>query len=271
MGPLNLFPRFARCSSSTTQKTFTPFSQFHLSKSATTYPLVHRQVYPPWLQSRTMIPSPQSVMRDFLAQLPEIKKWGWVIYRCTYSDDAAWAKFRDRVEAESRKSIEQSDAPEIAKRLEWTWVEDASALDGASTETLRERFREWTAGEVARQPGNYLPAVIPRFRYFIKIDQEVLDSLAVSISRETHWSNNTFVKFVDGNWKPLAESQRDLEQEDDGWEKEFLEPIDGCMEEDVGWIRIAPYMISADFYEVMSGDENQRSTFYERPPRIVQY
>lgn len=271
MGPSNLFPRFARCSSLITKKTFTPFSQLHLSKSATTRPLVHRQVYPPWSQSRTMIRSPQSAIRDDLAQLPEIKKWGWVICRCTYGDDATWAKFRDRVEAHSRKRIAQSDAPEIAERLAWTWVEDASALDGASTAALRERFRAWTADEVAQQPGNYQPTVIPRFRYFINIDQEVLDSLAESISREMHWSDDAFVKFVDGNWEPLAESQQDGEQEDDGWEKEVLELIEGCTEEDVGWMRIAPHMINADFYDVLSGDENQWITFYERPPSIVQY
>lgn len=145
-----------------------------------------------------MIPSPESVIRDDLAQLLEIEKWGWVIYHCTYGDDTTWAKFRDRVEAHSRESITQSDAPETAERLEWTWVEDASALDGASTAALRERFCAWTADEVARQPGNYQPTAIPRFRYFIKIDKEVLDSLLEYISRETYSSDDAFVKFVDG-------------------------------------------------------------------------
>jgi hypothetical protein len=145
-----------------------------------------------------------------LAQLPEVEKWGWVLYRCTYADDAMWAKFRDRVEMDSRDYIAQSDAPEIAERLEWKWVEDASRLDGASTAALREQFRAWATGEVARQPGDYEPAVIPRFRYFIKIDQEVLDSLAKCISDETHWPcdrSDTFVKFVDGDWEPSAEDQ----------------------------------------------------------------
>jgi hypothetical protein len=214
--------------------------------------------------------SPQNTIRTYLAQLPEIEKWGWVIYRCTYGDDTMWAKFRDRVEAQSHENIAQSDAPEIAERLEWTWVEDASALDGASTTALRERFRAWTADEVARQPGDYQPNVIPRFRYFIKIDQEVLDSLAEYISNEKYWTGDAFVKFIDGSWEPLAESQQE-EEEDDGWEKEVLEPIEGCTEEDVGWMRIMPLMIDADFYEVLSGDENAWITFYERPPSIVKY
>ncbi|KAF2996790.1 hypothetical protein E8E13_000202 [Curvularia kusanoi] len=204
------------------------------------------------------------------SSLPEIKNWGWVIYRCTYSDDALWSKFRDRVENHSRQSIAQSDAPEIAERLEWMWVEDPSSLDGASTAALRVRFRAWAADEVARQPGNYQPTVIPRFRYFIKIDQDALDSLTEWISHEI-WSDDAFVKFVDGNWEPLTESEQDEEHEDDEWGKEVVEPIEGCTEEDVGWMRIAPLMISADFYDVLSGDENQWITFYERPPSIVAY
>jgi hypothetical protein len=70
-----------------------------------------------------------------------------------------WAKFRDLVETESRENIAQSDAPEIAERLEWKWVD---AADGASTAALRERFRAWAAAEVARQPGDYTPATVPR-------------------------------------------------------------------------------------------------------------
>jgi hypothetical protein len=223
-----------------------------------------------------MSTSPQSAIRDDLAVLP-IDKWGWVIYRCTYAEDETWAWFRARVEAKSRKSIAKSDAPEIANRLEWTWVEDAASLDGASTAALRERFRAWTSDEVARQPGDYQSAVIPRFRYFVKIDQDVLHSLAESMSLETHMPENAFLKFVDGNWTPshtiTTEGQQAEEQDSDDfwWKEEPLEPIDGCTEEDVGWMRIAPHMISADFYDVLSGDENHWITLYERPPNIVRY
>jgi hypothetical protein len=271
MGPFNMFSHFFRCSSSVTRKRLFPFPQLHLSSSATTRPIVYYQNYPPWSSSPTMILSPQSAIRADLVQLPEIEKWGWVIYRCTYADDTTWAKFRDLVETESRESIAQSDAPDIAERMEWKWVEDASELDGASTAALREWFRLWAAGEVARQPGDYDPAVVPRFRYFIKIDQEVMHSLAESIARGTLFSNDAFVKFVDGNWEPSVESQQVEEQEDYGWAQEIWEPIDGCTEEDVGWMRVAPHMINTDFYDVLSGDENLWITFYRRPPRIVCY
>jgi hypothetical protein len=81
---------------------------------------------------------------------------------------------------------------------------------------------------------------------------------------------------VDGNWEPdpaiTAEGQQ-AEEEVDGnsWEDETLEPIDGCTEKDVGWMLIAPHMISVGFYDVLSGDEHHWHTFYERPPSIVRY
>jgi len=277
MGPSNPFPRLARSSSSITKKLFYPFPQCHLSKSATTLPLVHRQIYSPWSPSRAI--SEESALRHDLVHLPSIEKWGWVIYRCTYTDDATWAEFRNRVEAESRKSIAQSDAPEIAERLEWKWVEDASSLDGASTAALRQRFRAWVADEVARQPGDYNPSTVSRFRYFIKIDQEVLHSLAECTSSDRDWimSKKAFVKFVDGDWESSDESQQAEEQEDGLWEKEILEPIDGCTEEDVGWMRISPYMINASFYETLSGYDYwyiyYRRAFAdsERPLDILQW
>jgi hypothetical protein len=169
-----------------------------------------------------------------------------------------------------RKDIAQSDALEIADRLEWTWVEDATSLDGASTSTLRQRFRVWVADEVARQPGACQPAVIPRFRYFIKVDQEVLHSLTEPIFQGKRWlrvRNVAFVKFVDSNWELSSESEK--QEDEDFWGQEILEPIEGCTEEDVGWMRIAPLLISFDFYDMLAGDENRWFVFYERPPRII--
>lgn len=40
--------------------------------------------------------------------------WGGVIYWCTYDDDAAWVRFKELVEKDSRESIAESDAPEAA-------------------------------------------------------------------------------------------------------------------------------------------------------------
>ena len=209
--------------------------------------------------------SAASDIRDHLDVVP-IDKWGWVIYRCTYADDEAWARFRDYVEAESRKEIAESDAPEIADRLEWTWVEDPASLDGISTIALRERFRTWTANEVARQLlEKHDPATISRFSYFVKIDEEVMQNLTGFLASKGGWCETDFIKFVDANWEPSPPE----ELEDYDWQPETWEPIDECTEEDVGWMRISPIMLGAAFHDTLNGDDMAWHLFYERPPKIV--
>ncbi|KAK3898422.1 hypothetical protein C8A05DRAFT_37982 [Staphylotrichum tortipilum] len=53
-------------------------------------------------------------------------KWGWVFYRTTYKDDAAWERFRDWIETSSREDN--------------IFVSDL-AIEGASQAQLRQRFR----------------------------------------------------------------------------------------------------------------------------------
>lgn len=237
------------------------------SSSVTTQLLAHYS-YPHWSLARTMSTSAHVNIRDDLAVLPT-DKWGWVIYRCSYSDadNETWAQFRSRVEASSREDIAQSDAPEIAQSLEWTWVENQATLDGASTAALRKQFRAWTADQVAQQPGNYEPSEVSRFRYFIKIDKEVLQNLAGFL--EKGWSRDAFVKIVDADWEPSAVPAVGGQQ---GEEQDVLAPIDGCTEKNVGWMRIAPNMINAEFYNALDGDEMAwDDQFYTRPPRILQW
>jgi hypothetical protein len=57
-------------------------------------------------------------------------------------------------------------------RLLATWTEPGWITHPvqASTVALCERFYDWIADEVARQPGEYSPAATPRFIFFIKVD-----------------------------------------------------------------------------------------------------
>jgi hypothetical protein len=264
MGPINMFPRIAR---------YVPSIPRKLSR-----PYVHHQIYPSRSSLHTFTdPSAHSSIRDCLAIDP-VDKWGWVIYRCTYADDATWAQFRDRIEALSREDIAESDAPEIAERLEWTWIEDKAGLDGISTAALRKRFRAWVTDEIARQQlTKYEPDEISRFRYFIKIDQEAMDSFA-GMSMSTLLSDTAYLKIVNSSWEPIPAvtvvkvEQADEQDDDDWWnQEELLDPIDGCTEDDVGWMRIEPFMIKAYFYETLESSDESWNLFYKRPPRILRY
>jgi hypothetical protein len=124
---------------------------------------------------------------------------------------------------------------------------------------LRERLRTRATDRVTRQPGDYEPATFSRFRFFIKIGREVTTSVAESLPHKIHWSDNAFVKIVDSGWEP---SPALMAEEQEG--AVLWEPIEGCIEEDDGWMRIAPVMIIAYSYETLNDDE-QWYLFYECP------
>ena len=42
----------------------------------------------------------------------------------------------------TQEEMQESDTPEVADKLEWTFAEDRAALDGASRSQLRERFKK---------------------------------------------------------------------------------------------------------------------------------
>jgi hypothetical protein len=203
---------------------------------------------------------------DLAAGIPGLDKWGWVIYRTTYRDDEAWARFRARVEEESRADVAQTNAPEIVGQLEWTWVEDKDSLDGISRDALRERFRRWVEDERARilaesgeEKLGFDPAAVPRYAFFVQVDEEALLSVAES------WdAQGAHVKFVDANWRTQAalEGSSAVETYDE---------IDGCREQNVGWMRIVPYMLNAEFYDAWCGVVDIWHVFYKRPPRTVDW
>lgn len=69
-------------------------------------------------------------------------KWGWVIYRTTYKDDAGWDRFKSYVNKWSHDDLSQPGVPRGLRAADWTFVSDP-VFDGASREQLRHHFREW--------------------------------------------------------------------------------------------------------------------------------
>jgi hypothetical protein len=65
------------------------------------------------------------------------RKWGFVIYRCTYDDDAAWERFMAHLNTRTRLSLESYKDGDLFPRIDWSVQQDPS-LDGASVEEVRE-------------------------------------------------------------------------------------------------------------------------------------
>ena len=211
------------------------------------------------------------MLLDSLAELKH-DKWGFVIYRCTYQDDEAWERFKRIVLERTQEDMRESDAPEVADKLEWTFVEDRAALDGVSRPQLRERFKQWAAQAIVTEQPRAKAEIkqdpaptfgIPRYNYFIQVDEEALQSVLAAPKIDP--SGEGFVNFVNARWTPLGDRYPDNDND-------RHDPIDGCTEEDVGWMRIAAMMIDADWYGAAGGFAGGGwHVYYLRPPRIVIY
>jgi len=199
-------------------------------------------------------------------------KWGFVIYRCTYQCDEAWDRFKQIVLGRTHEEMQESDAPEVADKLEWTFVEDRAALDGASRAQLRKRFNQWAAQAIvteqpraqAQTQAQETPTLgIPRYSYFIQIDEETLQSVLTAPTNDP--CGKGFVNFVDARWKPLGDRYPDNDDE-------RYDPIDGCTEENVGWMRIATMMIDTEWYDAaVDFAGGGWHVYYLRPPQVVLY
>ncbi|BCR84336.1 uncharacterized protein ACHE_11738A [Aspergillus chevalieri] len=200
-------------------------------------------------------------------------KWGWVIYRCTYNDDEAWARFKDTVGHQTRQSIAKSKAPELGNKLELTFIENRGTLDNAPKDQLRAHFNTWAAKAVhtenPRRPRTLYDIYgIPRYNYFVHVDEGALQSVVYPGLHSIG-----YVNLVKADWVPMSEQPAGgkLCDEDDYFEEEQYEPIDGCCEEDVGWMRLAVENLGAGFYDSMFCLDDMWHVFYKRPPEVVLY
>ncbi|KFY13030.1 hypothetical protein V491_06550 [Pseudogymnoascus sp. VKM F-3775] len=207
------------------------------------------------------------VPHNILADLRRLKhdRWGWVIYRCTYGDDEAWAQFQKLINDRSRKDMARREfPPEVANSLKWTFVSDQSLFDGASRDQLRQHFHAWTKeAEKSEQPRGvdvdgkeYY--VASRYQYFIQVDEEVLRT-TVDVDPYDN---------LDWGWVNLVrcwDQDLDLDWREEG--REHVDEEDG----DEGWMQIAAHMVGADFYEAIGASPEYWYAFYTPPPGLTYY
>jgi hypothetical protein len=203
-------------------------------------------------------------------------RWGFAIYRCTYGDDAAWERFKDIIATRAQKEIRKLGEPEILDKLELTIFEDREIFDNAKTDFLREHFNQWKRDSLPReQPRTTRSTEVmlektPRYRYFIRVDREALDSVlgapgnrdADPGSRATGW-----VHFIDTMWTADMDDVDSDTEEFDMPDLNF-EPVEGCREGNVGWMKVATGSISTELYSLLDDPEMWR-VIYKRPPEMA--
>ncbi|KAI1844927.1 hypothetical protein JX266_008943 [Neoarthrinium moseri] len=179
-------------------------------------------------------------------------KWGWVIFRCSYKPELAgiWEGLETRIVEESRRFIAESDAPDIVEKLDWVLVEDP-ALEDASREELKRRFRTWaiTESPTEETPPPDGASRCARYAYFIQIDEEALSSLTSSSGSLSRYG---YVNIVQG-WKdPLPPEEAT---------NELGSPVDN---ED--WMHVEAGMVAPYFYNDLDGNGERWYVHYSPPP-----
>ncbi|KAH7316833.1 hypothetical protein B0I35DRAFT_264180 [Stachybotrys elegans] len=199
-------------------------------------------------------PSPERSIQRLL-DAGDINKWGWIVYRTAYQPelDAAWAMLQRLVLENLHESIAESDAPEIADRMDWPFVAGPE-LEGASLDELKRRFRAWARADAPRGLGPYEPGISrgSRYDFFVQADEEALRSL-VPDPGSTHSAllSSAHVNLVRG-WVDPRQGEEATDANG--------EPVDN---ED--WMKIQLDVISTHYY-IELGDDDAWYAYYRAPP-----
>ena len=195
-------------------------------------------------------------------------KFGYIVYRTAYTreSDDLWPRFKQILQERARLHISKSDTPELNDHLDFRFIEDRSALEDATVAQLRAIFNTWRQlpEAQAEQPHATFPvhlSGLPRYRYCIRADAEVLRSVCHAPQPpEEDFEGTGFVHFINAEWEP--------DSDDAITDDEKYPPIEGCEEEDVGWVKLASWLTGADGYEMSSADDIWH-VLYRRPPQIT--
>ncbi|KNG44684.1 hypothetical protein DDE82_008795 [Stemphylium lycopersici] len=206
--------------------------------------------------------------------------WGLVVYRVSYSDDAAW----DRMLSELRENIESSLAlrrqaqPDVCSRHDLVVMDDASKFDGAGPDEIREHFESWAVDELQRnwdadrkpvatkdeiisgmsagERNCYLSYAGTRYNFCWMVDDICLESLEKMTL--------PVVKLVEGGWAPENEQDEEAEEDEDDEKLDWEGGETNNEFEDVGWM----YVNVCKYINVQNQllEDNYWPEFYVRPP-----
>lgn len=136
---------------------------------------------PTWTRSEAASESYGHTIRSM--KLSSFPKFGFVIYRCTYGDDAAWTQLLSLIKQQAQEGIKELGPGRdwLGAHLEWTVVEDPT-LDGATQEDVKRRFDGWADGVLKEHEltdrGNMRK--LPLFNFCVFVDEKCLASLETS-------------------------------------------------------------------------------------------
>jgi hypothetical protein len=212
-----------------------------------------------------------------LTVLHDASRFDGVSARVVRQHFKEWRKYAVPEEQGTREEIEaRRKKPEIHHHPYGTaeldkdlWTRLAGGVEEVDTQTC-------FIPEIGRY-GRGSAAV--RYRLCIQIDEAALQSIISPAGKD--YTGEAWVNIVEVDWDPeVAAAQRerekirhvrnglDLEDFDD--EVEVFPEIDGCTDEDVGWMKVLYQDLIPEFYSRMM-EYNTFGQYYVRPPDICRW
>ncbi|PYH37333.1 uncharacterized protein BO87DRAFT_404406 [Aspergillus neoniger CBS 115656] len=186
------------------------------------------------------------------------KTWGFIIYRCTYQSDSDWEKLMIRFYKRVEKYLQYYNGLDLLARFTPTVLEvEDRSFESMTVASLRDKFNKWAVTAVKEEqeqeidPRHLWHLKNGRYRFFIMLDQEALDSILSTPDNDIYGG---FVRLVNAEWKPEELDEEELAER--GGPDPEEEPPEGCTEEDVGWMKVC------------WGESQTPDIYYSRPPVI---
>ncbi|THY68630.1 hypothetical protein D6C97_00163 [Aureobasidium pullulans] len=187
-----------------------------------------------------------------------IQKWGFVVYRCTYDDDEAWAQLMEHIKTRTIDSVKSDGiGTGMIDRLDLPVIEDptleAFVADSGNGFLRTPNSR---ASDSDEDLLDSLLAMTPRYNFCIHVDAGSLESivrrdppiLASPATITGDRSKEGYVNLIraDSGWSWDEYDPATFDRESEGYELDE-DPLDeneveveGCKLHDVGWMKISP-------------------------------
>jgi hypothetical protein len=210
--------------------------------------------------------------------------WGLVVYRCTYGDDSAWNTCLERMHTTARRHMARFNALDMLEDFKLTVVDDAREFDHAGAHRVREHFKEWRKHALREEQGTARRGATDsdgdneavRYRFCIQIDETALQEIVSPDGGKP--GSRVCVNLIEADWDPDAaaaereEDRREQERDpnfhpDDIDDVEIFPEIDGCVENNVGWMRVRYQGLIPGLYAKLR-NPNAMEYMYVRPPEM---